>query len=114
MKEEFFFEFRILDVLLFKIVIVGCLNVGKFVLFNRIVGGDIVIVYDEVGVIRDRLYICVFWSMYEFMLVDIGGVLMILGDGSDVVVVIVFGGEEVVVKVIKEVYDVGLFVMIEK
>lgn len=71
------------------------------------------IVYDEVGVMRDRLYICVFWSMYEFMLVDIGGVLMILGEGSDVVVVIVGGGVEVVVRVVKEVFDVGLLVMIE-
>lgn len=55
------------------IVIVGRLNVGKFIFFNNLVGDKIVIVDDLLGVIRDRLYRDIEWSGFEFVIVDIGG-----------------------------------------
>lgn len=40
-----------------KIVIVGCLNVGKLILINCIFGEECVVVYDMLGIICDFIYI---------------------------------------------------------
>ncbi|GER46053.1 GTPase Der [Striga asiatica] len=72
------------DHLLPKVAIVGRPNVGKSALFNRLVGGNKAIVVDEPGVTRDRLYGRSFWGVYEFMVVDTGGVLTISKSQNDV------------------------------
>ncbi|KAL8480080.1 hypothetical protein ACS0TY_026857 [Phlomoides rotata] len=72
------------DHLLPRVAIVGRPNVGKSALFNRLVGGNKAIVVDEPGVTRDRLYGRSFWGVYEFMLVDTGGVLTISKHQKDV------------------------------
>lgn len=59
---------------LFIVVIVGCLNVGKLILFNRIVGECIFIVEDVEGVICDCIYIMGEWLNCKFLLIDIGGI----------------------------------------
>lgn len=43
--------------MLFIVVIVGCLNVGKLLLFNCIIGERFLIMDDVVGVIRDCIYV---------------------------------------------------------
>lgn len=58
----------------FVVVIVGRLNVGKFIIFNWIVGERILIVEDISGVIRDWIYSLVEWLNYDFNLIDIGGI----------------------------------------
>ena len=55
------------------IVIVGAPNVGKSTLFNRLVGRRTVIVTDEPGVTRDRLYGNVLNAPRPFRVVDTGG-----------------------------------------
>ncbi|CAA0815284.1 GTP-binding family protein [Striga hermonthica] len=75
---------QIPDHLLPKVAIVGRPNVGKSALFNRLVGGNKAIVVDEPGVTRDRLYGRSFWGVYEFMVVDTGGVLTISKSQNDV------------------------------
>lgn len=64
---------------LFKIIvmslvaIVGCPNVGKSTLFNRLVGNRQAIVDDTAGVTRDRHYGKCEWCGREFSVVDTGG-----------------------------------------
>ncbi|KAG5517566.1 hypothetical protein RHGRI_038086 [Rhododendron griersonianum] len=72
------------DNLLQKVTIIGRPNVGKSALFNRLVGGNKAIVVDEPGVTRDRLYGRSVWGVYEFMVVDTGGVLSIAKSQTDV------------------------------
>ncbi|KAF7120006.1 hypothetical protein RHSIM_Rhsim13G0221900 [Rhododendron simsii] len=72
------------DNLLQKVAIIGRPNVGKSALFNRLVGGNKAIVVDEPGVTRDRLYGRSVWGVYEFMVVDTGGVLSIAKSQTDV------------------------------
>lgn len=72
------------DNVLQKVAIVGRPNVGKSALFNRLVGGNKAIVVDEPGVTRDRLYGRSVWGVYEFMVVDTGGVLSIAKSQTDV------------------------------
>ncbi|MDL2212039.1 ribosome biogenesis GTPase Der [Erysipelotrichaceae bacterium OttesenSCG-928-M19] len=56
------------------VAIVGKPNVGKSMLFNRIVGERISIVDDSSGVTRDRLYAKASWLTKEFRLIDTGGI----------------------------------------
>lgn len=56
------------------VAIVGRPNVGKSMLFNRLVGRRLSIVEDTPGVTRDRLYAECEWSGRTFDLVDTGGI----------------------------------------
>ncbi len=56
------------------IAIVGRPNVGKSMLFNRLVGQRLSIVEDTPGVTRDRLYAEAEWCGHTFDLVDTGGI----------------------------------------
>ena len=55
------------------IALVGRPNVGKSMLFNKLVGKRISIVEDTPGVTRDRLYADTDWNGRSFTLVDTGG-----------------------------------------
>ena len=56
------------------IAIVGRPNVGKSMLFNKLVGQRLSIVQDTPGVTRDRLYAEAEWLGRKFDLVDTGGI----------------------------------------
>ncbi|MCC8063771.1 MAG: ribosome biogenesis GTPase Der [Clostridiales bacterium] len=56
------------------IAIVGRPNVGKSMLFNRLVGERLSIVEDTPGVTRDRLYADCEWLGRTFTVVDTGGI----------------------------------------
>ena len=56
------------------VAIVGRPNVGKSMLFNRLVGKRLSIVEDTPGVTRDRLYAECEWCGRKFDMVDTGGI----------------------------------------
>ncbi len=56
------------------VAIVGRPNVGKSMLFNKLVGQRLSIVEDTPGVTRDRLYAECEWRGRTFDLVDTGGI----------------------------------------
>ena len=56
------------------VAIVGRPNVGKSMLFNRLVGKRLSIVEDTAGVARDRLYAECEWCGRTFDMVDTGGI----------------------------------------
>ena len=56
------------------VAIVGRPNVGKSLLFNRLVGQRLSIVEDTPGVTRDRLYAPCEWAGRTFDMVDTGGI----------------------------------------
>ena len=56
------------------VAIVGRPNVGKSMLFNRLVGQRLSIVEDTPGVTRDRLYAECEWCGRKFDIVDTGGI----------------------------------------
>jgi len=55
------------------VTIVGCPNVGKSSLFNRLLGRRQAIVEPTSGVTRDRVYADLSWKKKNFKLVDTGG-----------------------------------------
>ena len=56
------------------VAIVGRPNVGKSMLFNKLVGKRLSIVEDNPGVTRDRLYAEAEWCGHTFDIVDTGGI----------------------------------------
>ena len=56
------------------VAIVGRPNVGKSMLFNKLIGQRMSIVEDTPGVTRDRLYADCEWSGRSFTVVDTGGI----------------------------------------
>ncbi len=56
------------------VAIVGRPNVGKSMLFNKLIGKRLSIVQDTPGVTRDRLYADCEWDGREFTVVDTGGI----------------------------------------
>ena len=56
------------------VAIVGRPNVGKSMLFNRLVGQRLSIVEDTPGITRDRLYAECEWCGRKFDIVDTGGI----------------------------------------
>ncbi len=56
------------------VAIVGRPNVGKSMLFNKLVGQRLSIVEDTPGVTRDRLYADCDWCGRQFHIVDTGGI----------------------------------------
>lgn len=56
-----------------KVVIVGCLNVGKFSLLNVLVGCEVVIVIDIVGIMCDVLCEYIYIDGMLLYIIDIVG-----------------------------------------
>ena len=56
------------------IAIVGRPNVGKSMLFNKLIGQRLSIVEDTPGVTRDRIYGDCEWLGHEMLLIDTGGI----------------------------------------
>src|SRR5262249_6634869 len=62
------------DRLIGTVAIVGCPNVGKSTLVNRLTGTRAAVVHETPGVTRDRKELVCDWNGKRFLLIDTGGV----------------------------------------
>ncbi|MDO8054045.1 ribosome biogenesis GTPase Der ['Opuntia sp.' phytoplasma] len=58
---------------MFKVAIVGCPNVGKSSLFNRLLRKRLAVVDSEAGTTKDRIYADTHWLNKNFIIIDTGG-----------------------------------------
>ena len=68
---------------LYKVAIVGRINVGKSTLFNKLANSKKAITSAVAGTTRDRNYALCSWKDLDFNLIDTGGLEKTTGDDID-------------------------------
>ena len=60
------------------VAIIGRPNVGKSTFVNRLTESREAIVHDQPGITRDRTYRQAFWLDRDFIVVDTGGLILMM------------------------------------